>query len=78
MSSTRPLRGRCRARAELRLWQSEDRRHWVIAHRSVSRPDEMSSRISAPFALTAPDNVQALDGTVFIPAGIPGPRTPRI
>ncbi|MFJ2136176.1 hypothetical protein ACIOMQ_36090 [Streptomyces sp. NPDC087845] len=50
----------------------------MIAHRSVSRPDEMSSRISAPFALTAPDNVQALDGTVFIPAGIPGPRTPRI
>ncbi|MGW7640408.1 IS701 family transposase [Streptomyces decoyicus] len=34
------------ARVEVRPWRREDRRHWVIARRSVSRPQEISYYIA--------------------------------
>ncbi|MFD9522157.1 IS701 family transposase [Streptomyces sp. NPDC059979] len=34
------------ARVEVRPWHREDRRHWVIARRSVSRPDQISYYIA--------------------------------
>ncbi|MFB7025727.1 IS701 family transposase, partial [Streptomyces sp. NPDC056295] len=34
------------ARVEVRPWHREDRRHWVIARRSVRRPDEISYYIA--------------------------------
>lgn len=34
------------ARVEVRPWHREDRRHWVIARRSVSRPEEISYYIA--------------------------------
>lgn len=34
------------ARVEVRPWHREDRRHWVIARRSVSRPDQVSYYIA--------------------------------
>ncbi|MEW2581656.1 IS701 family transposase [Streptomyces syringium] len=34
------------ARMEVRPWHREDRRHWVIARRSVSRPEEISYYIA--------------------------------
>ncbi|CAM5282020.1 IS701 family transposase [Streptomyces atroolivaceus] len=34
------------ARFEVRPWHREDRRHWVIARRSVSRPQEISYYIA--------------------------------
>lgn len=34
------------ARVEVRPWHREDRRHWVLARRSVSRPEELSYYIA--------------------------------
>ncbi len=43
-----------RARVEVRPWHREDSRHWVLARRSVSRPEEISYCIAADPALTTP------------------------
>ncbi|MGX1894883.1 IS701 family transposase, partial [Streptomyces anulatus] len=45
------------ARVEVRPWHREDRRHWVIARRSVSRPQEISYHIAYCPAQTTLDEL---------------------
>ncbi|MEU2166075.1 IS701 family transposase [Streptomyces sp. NPDC019208] len=47
------------ARAEVRPWHREDRRHWVLARRSLTRPGEIAYYIAyAPAEATLDDLVQ--------------------
>ncbi len=45
------------ARVEARPWHRDDRRHWVIAHRCVRRPEEISYSIANCPAENAPDQL---------------------
>lgn len=51
------------ARVEVRPWHQEDRRHWVIARRSVSRPDEISYYIAYCPADTTLDQLLHIAGS---------------
>ena len=79
------------ARVEVRPWHREDRRHWVIARRSVSRPEEISYYIAYCPADTTPGRAdphrgQPLGGRGVLPdreAGVrpgrlPGPPLSRL
>lgn len=45
------------ARVAFRPWQREDRRHWVLARRSVRRPEEISYYIAYCPPGTAPEEL---------------------
>ena len=51
------------ARVEVRPWHREDRRHWVIARRSVSRPEEISYYIAYCPADTTLDELIRIAGS---------------
>ncbi|MFE2500111.1 IS701 family transposase [Streptomyces scopuliridis] len=51
------------ARVEVRPWHREDRRHWVIARRSVSRPKEISYYIAYCPAETTLDELIRVAGS---------------
>jgi hypothetical protein len=51
------------ARVEVRPWDREDRRHWVIARRSVSRPAEISYYIAYCPADTTLDELTPIAGS---------------
>ena len=51
------------ARVEVRPWHREDRRHWVIARRSVSRPEEISYYIAYCPAETTLDELIRVAGS---------------
>lgn len=51
------------ARVEVRPWHREDRRHRVIARRSVSRPEEISCYIAYCPADTTPDELIRIAGS---------------
>jgi SRSO17 transposase len=51
------------ARVEVRPWHREDRRHWVIARRSVSRPEEISYYIAHCPAGTGLDQLISIAGS---------------
>ncbi|MGA5412100.1 IS701 family transposase [Streptomyces lavendulocolor] len=51
------------ARVEVRPWHREDRRHWVIARRSVSRPEEISYYIAYCPADTTLDQLIQVAGS---------------
>ncbi len=77
------------ARVEVRPWHREDRQHWVIARRSVSRPDEVSYCIAYCPAGTTLDQLhrrRQVGGRRVLPdrqrpvrpGGLPGPLLPRL
>jgi hypothetical protein len=51
------------ARVEVRPWHREDRRHWVLARRSVSRPQEISYYIAYCPADTTLDELIRIAGS---------------
>lgn len=51
------------ARVEVRPWHREDRRHWVLARRSVSRPEEISYYIAYCPAGTTLDELIRIAGS---------------
>ncbi|WP_345204127.1 IS701 family transposase, partial [Streptomyces lavendulae] len=51
------------ARVEVRPWHREDRRHWVIARRSVRRPEEISYYIAYCPAETTLDELIRIAGS---------------
>ncbi|MET8576565.1 IS701 family transposase [Streptomyces sp. NPDC005012] len=51
------------ARVEVRPWHRPDRRHWVIARRSISRPDEISYFIAYCPAETTLDELIRVAGS---------------
>ena len=51
------------ARVEVRPWHREDRRHWVLARRSVSRPEEISYYIAYCPADTTLDELIRIAGS---------------
>lgn len=51
------------ARVEVRPWHRPDRRHWVIARRSVSRPEEISYYIAYCPAQTTLDDLIRIAGS---------------
>ena len=51
------------ARVQVRPWHREDRRHWVIARRSVSRPQEISYYIAYCPAETTLDDLIRVAGS---------------
>ncbi|MET7685971.1 hypothetical protein [Streptomyces sp. NPDC005423] len=51
------------ARVEVRPWHREDRRHWVLARRSVSRPEEISYYIAYCAADTTLDELIRIAGS---------------
>lgn len=51
------------ARVEVRPWHREDRRHWVVARRSVSRPEEISYYIAYCPAGTTLDELIHIAGS---------------
>lgn len=51
------------ARVEVRPWHRQDRRHWVIARRSVSRPDQVSYYIAYCPASTTLDQLIRIAGS---------------
>lgn len=51
------------ARVEVRPWHRPDRRHWVLARRSVSRPDEISYYIAYCPAETTLDELIRVAGS---------------
>ncbi len=51
------------ARVEVRPWHRADRRHWVLARRSVSRPEEISYYIAYCPAGTTLDQLIRIAGS---------------